>query len=76
MCLIRGVTTGNIMHVIWIYVINAPGNENLDLTNGYIVDTWGSYIKDGFVYVPTDYNIETKEIIYTSYEFDEQNTNE
>ena len=52
------------MSVQAVFTVEHPRNADLDLSDGYQVEHWEAFEKDGVSYIPAQYNIKTGEIIY------------
>ena len=64
MYLLRGQLDGDILSVQAVFTVGHPRNADLDLSDGYQVEHWEAFEKDGVSYIPAQYNIKTGEIIY------------
>lgn len=64
MYLLRGQIGGDILSVQAVFTVGHPRNADLDLSDGYQVERWEAFEKDGVSYIPAQYNIKTGEVIY------------
>lgn len=62
--LIIGDISNDVLEPKNIYNLDNPENSEMDVSKGCVVDKWDAYVVGDAIYLPSQYNIKTSEIIF------------